>query len=220
MAALLTLLRTRTVTPAIELVDADRAPTAAGGLIAFIGLIVLLQAAGKGVVRAFFNVYLDAGLDVSPAQIGAIIGAAQLRPVLAALVTPALMARWGAARTCLWATLGLVICLVPLALIPHWIAAGLGFMGVMAMGALIGPARTIFSQEAVAPSQRATMSAATVIGLALGWSTTAMAGGYVIVALGYKSLFLLGAGLTALAVVLLATYLGARVAAVARVRPT
>jgi hypothetical protein len=43
-------------------------------LLAFFGLIVFLQSIGEGAVRAFFNVYLDTGLAVPSAQIGAIMG--------------------------------------------------------------------------------------------------------------------------------------------------
>jgi hypothetical protein len=73
--------------------------TAGRGLLIFIGLLVLLETLGEGVVRAFFNVYLDAGLHVPTARIGAIFSVAQGLPIVAALITPAVMARLGKTTT-------------------------------------------------------------------------------------------------------------------------
>ena len=68
-------------------------------LLIFFGVIVFLQAIGEGAVRTFFNVFLDAGLAVLPAQIGAVMGVAQLLPVAVALSIPFLLARWGTGFT-------------------------------------------------------------------------------------------------------------------------
>jgi hypothetical protein len=57
-------------------------------------------------VRTFFNVYLDAGLAVPSAQIGTIMGAAQLLPIVAALAAPILMARLGTGYALAGAILG------------------------------------------------------------------------------------------------------------------
>jgi predicted MFS family arabinose efflux permease len=147
------------------------------GLITFVGLVVFLQMAGEGTVRAFFNVYLDAGLQISTAQIGMLMGVGQLLPVLAALVAPLLMARWGAGQTMSVATLGSALSLLALALVPHWLGASLAFVAVTAMTALAGPARSVFTQEAVMPTWRTAISTVTTMGLALGWSAAAWTGG-------------------------------------------
>ena len=89
-------------------------------------LVVLLQVAGEGAARTFFNVYLDAGLHVPTAQIGVLSAAGQLLAVPAALAAPLLMARWGKERTFVLGSLGMTLSLLPLALIFHWGAAGLG----------------------------------------------------------------------------------------------
>ncbi len=162
-----------------------------------LGAIVVLQTAAEGPVRAFFNVYLDRGLGVAPSQIGLLIGAAQLLPVCGALVTVSLLTRLGAARTLSLASSGMVLALLVLAGIPLWSGAGLGFMGVMTMAAMHNPARSVFSQELVTARWRGTTAAILTIGTALGWATTAAAGGYIISAVGFGGLFALSAGLAA-----------------------
>ena len=166
------------------------------GLIALMALVVLLQVAGEGAARTFFNVYLDAGLHVPTAQIGVLSAAGQLLAVPAALAAPLLMARWGKERTFVLGSLGIALSLLPLALISHWGAAGLGFMGMMALVSIARPANTIYHQEIVSPGWRSAMSGATTMAAGLSWSAMAFGGGYLITALGYRSLFLTGAGLT------------------------
>jgi len=108
-----------------------------------------LQTAAEGPLRAFYNVYLDRGLGVPTEQIGGIIGLAQLLPVAGALLTVNLLARWGAARTLALESIGTAVALLPLAGIPLLGMAALGFMRVMTMAAVHGPAHSVFSQELV-----------------------------------------------------------------------
>jgi MFS family permease len=187
----------------------DALPTSRRPLPLFFVLagIALLQSAAEGPVRAFFNVYLDRGLGVPPGQIGAIIGVAQLLPVLAALFTMHLLARWGAALTLGIGSIGTAVAILGLAAVPLLGAAATALMGVMTMAAIHAPARSVFSQQAVAPRWRTTTSAILTIGNALGWASTAAAGGFVIAVLGFEGLFALSAGLAAGAAVLaLATH--------------
>jgi MFS family permease len=172
------------------------------GTFLILGGIVLLQTAAEGPLRAFFNVYLDRGLGVPTEQIGGIIGLAQLLPVAGALLTVNLLARWGAARTLALGSIGTAVALLPLAGIPLLGMAALGFMGVMTMAAVHGPARNVFSQELVGPRWRTTTAAILTIGTALGWAITAAAGGFVIGSMGFRGLFALSAGLAVGAAVL------------------
>jgi predicted MFS family arabinose efflux permease len=165
--------------------------------MALLALIVLLQVGGEGVARIFFNVYLDAGLRVPTAQIGVLLAAGQLLAVPAALVTPLLVARWGLGRIFVASSLGMALSLLPLALVPHLLAAGFGLMGVLALAAIARPVITVFQMEIVSPAWRAAMSGAGLMAVGLGQAVVAISGGYIIVALGYRSLFLTGAGLTA-----------------------
>jgi hypothetical protein len=175
----LALLATRSVDGRQAQTYTASAPVAAAGrasygLFVAIALTMALRFGGRASVVTFFNVYMDEGLGVSTVLIGALSATGQLLAVPAALAAPFLMARWGNARTIFWGTMGMALCTLPLALVPRWTAAGLGFVSSTALFSLTtGPIR-VFSQELVAPRWRAT-----------------------IVAFGYNTLFLVGAGLMA-----------------------
>lgn len=179
------------------------------GLFVLFGLVVLLQTAGEGAVRAFFNIYLDKTLQMPTAQIGAIFGVGQLLPVFVALVSPKLLGRWGAPLVLSWASMGAALASLVLAAFPHWVPATLGFMGVMSMLAINSPSRGIFSQEIVPPRWRTTTAGITTIGVGLGWAGTAAAGGYLIPRIGFAGLFLTGAMVAFMAAILLWGYIRA-----------
>ena len=87
--------------------------------------------------------------------------------------------------------------MLPLALIPQWWAAGAGFVGAIAMFSIsTGPIR-VYSQELVMPRWWGAMSGAVMMGSGLGIAVMTLIGGYAAAALGYRALFLIGAGLVA-----------------------
>ena len=176
------------------------------GIFVFLGLVVFLQTAGEGSVRAFFNVYLDQALQMPTTQIGAIFGIGQLVPVFISLIAPTLLSRWGAARVLALTSLGAGLVTLPLALFQHWIPATFGFVGLLSMLAINAPSRSIFSQEIVPPRWRTTTSAIATIGIGLGWASTALVGGYLIPRAGFSGLFWIGALLAFVAAVLLWGY--------------
>jgi len=200
--AVMSLLATRGTSARPRRQTVAEAGPAPHSLIALMALVVLLQLAGEGTARTFFNVYLNTALRIPTAQIGWLSAAGQLLSVPAALAAPPLMARWGKGRTYASASLGTALCLLPVALIPHWGAAGLGFMGMVALAAIARPANMVYHQEIVAPEWRAAMSGATTMASALSWAAMAFGGGYLITALGYRRLFLTGAGVTTAGVLL------------------
>jgi MFS family permease len=168
---------------------ANRAPY---GLLLAIALTMALRFGGRGTVTTFFNVYLDEGLGTSTVLIGVLSAIAQLLSVPAALAAPLLTARWGHPRPIFWGTLGMALCILPLAVIPHWAAAGLGFISSGALfSTSIGPIR-VFSQELVTPEWRPAMASAFMMGAGLAFSGMSLLGGYAIASLGYRPLFLIG----------------------------
>jgi MFS family permease len=172
----------------------NQAPIA---LILAIGLTMALRFGGRGILVTFFNVYLDDGLGVSIALIGALSATGQLLAVPSALIAPWLVARAGNVRIVSRGTLGMAFCLLPLALVPHWALAGLGLIGSTALfSATVGPIR-VFSQELVAPRWRASMASVFMMGPGLAFSAVSLLGGYAIASLGYQTLFLIAAGLMA-----------------------
>ncbi len=176
-----------------------------GPLLA-IALFTALRFGGRGPVVSFFNVYLDDGLGVSTALIGALSATAMLIAVPAALLAPLMVARRGNVRTIAWGMVGLALFTLPLALIPSWSVAGLAYIGSSAMFALtVGPLR-VFSQELVAPRWQASMASAFMMGAGLSLAAFSLLGGYIIVAQGYRTLFLLSVGLIAAATLLFWVY--------------
>jgi MFS family permease len=168
----------------------DRAPLL---LLVGFGCIVFLQAIGEGTVRNFFNIYLDAGVGVPPAQIGAIMGTAQLLPILAALSLPFFVAKWGTGNTLAMATAALALCLLPLAAsLPVW-GAAVAYTGAIGVMTLTGATRDLLGQELVTPRWRTTIQSAIIIGLALGWATIGVVGGWLIDAIGFGAMFFAGA---------------------------
>ncbi len=167
-------------------------------LFLLFGLVIFLERWGEGSVRAFFNVYLDSALRVDTVQIGVLLGVAQVVPIFAALVSPALLARAGPAGAYVLACVGQTGALLLLGASPMLAGASLGFVGVMTTVGLVGPAMTLLSQESVMPRWRTTMSAVNTIGQALGWAIAAAAGGYLVASIGFGGMFFVG-GIFALA---------------------
>jgi MFS family permease len=179
-----------------SLPDAPPSP-APYGMILAVALIMALRFGGRGATTTFFNVYLYEGLAAPTLLIGALTATSQLLSVPAALAAPVLVTRWGNPRTIFWGMIAMAGCILPLALVPHWTMAGVGFVSsAIFFSMTVGPMR-IFTQELVARPWRITMASGFMLGAGLAFAAISLAGGYAIVALGYRTLFLIGAGLTA-----------------------
>lgn len=183
---------------------AQQRPTA---ILLFVTLTIFLIAAVEGSLRSFFNVYLDTGLGLLPSHIGVIMGVGQLLPAAAALTAPVLMGSLGPGRTFSLTALAAGLFMVPMAFIAHWAAAAVSFVGIIGAVATSMPARNVFSQVCVGPEWRSSASAATTIGMGLGWAAMAALGGFIIEIWGFTALFLLAAGMALLDALLLALYL-------------
>jgi MFS family permease len=168
------------------------------GLLALIALVRLLQVAGLAALTTFFNVYLDTELLLPTAIIGVIIACGRLLGVPAALTTSALTARFGNRAVVIGASLGTALSILPIALIPHWGAAGLSFIGVIALSWIRYAASTVYFLELVPPARRATVSGVTEMAAGITFTVLTFGGGYAIALIGYRSLFLAGAVLTGL----------------------
>ena len=176
-------------------------------LIAFLTLIRLLVVTGVGTLFTFFNVYMDAGLHISTVHIGVLSAIGRLLSIPTALIVPLLTRRWGNGHTAAWASLGTAIAMLPLILISHWSAAGLGFIGVLALTSIRYPAFLVYTMEVVPPARRGTMSGAGEMASGLSFSAMALGGGYIIKAFGYRSFFLTGASLTVIGTLSFLIYL-------------
>ena len=174
----------------------SNAPALPLAAIVITSLISVLHVAGEAAARTFFNVYMDKGLNISLSLISVQLAAGQLLAVPAALSLPFFSARFGIRRTVVLVTVVTALFLFFMALVSHWIVAGLCLMGIMAMASLRRSAFAIFHQELVPVRWRTAMSGATAMMSGMGYSAMALGGGYMIPVAGYSSLFLTGAVLT------------------------
>ncbi len=179
-------------------VTAGQGSTAPLWIIGGVALAVLLRVVGEGVVRTFFNIYLDVDLRLSTVQIGLLMGVAQLLAVPASMVMPPLAGRWGNGLTYLLGTWAMMPSLLLIALIPHWTTAGLGYLGLFACIGLARPAIVAYQMDIVAPEWRTLMAGATTAAVGLGWAIASLGGGYLAIDAGYGTLFTTGAVLTGL----------------------
>ena len=157
------------------------------------GFIAMLRATGDSAPNIFFNVYLETGLQASTALIGLLVAICRLIAGVAALSMPLFVARWGKERVIGWGMLGVTLSLLPLALIPHWGAAEIGFIGVMALSAIVLAAYFVYGQELVSPGWQAVMSGVIATGGGMGGSLIIIFGSRMITAYGYDSFFLTAA---------------------------
>lgn len=164
--------------------------------IGLLSLSLLFQAAGQGAMMSFFNVYLDDGLHITTQVVGTISAISQVLSTFASLSMPLLARRWGNARVFTWSSIGATLCLLPLALVPHWSAAASGYLGVMVSYSLAFPAMNLYQMQLVAPQWRTAMSGTTAMANGLSTSATSFAGGQAIQAWGYRPFFLASAALT------------------------
>ncbi len=167
-------------------------------LILLLMLIRLLVTSGMSVMSSFFNVYLDRQLKTPTPQIGVVLAIGRLMSVPAALTVPFLTKRLGSGTSALCASLGTVLVVIPVALVPHWGVASLGFVGVLAFSTIRYPAFMVYTMNAVSTEQRGIMSGAGEMAAGLSFGTMALVGGYIITRLGYSSLFITSAVVTGL----------------------
>jgi MFS family permease len=160
-----------------------------------------LQIAGLAVTSTFSNLYLDAALHVPTAQIGVLLALGRLVSVPAALSSAVLSPRFGNRTVVIGASLATAVGMLPIALIPHWAAAGLSLMIVSGLSGVRYAASMVYFLDLVPPHRRATTAGVTEMAAGICFTALTFGGGYLITLLGYRALFLLGAALTGLSAV-------------------
>lgn len=168
------------------------------GLLAMIALVRTLQVAGVAAVSSYTNVYLDAGLGASTALIGAIIATGRLVGAGAALTTVGLTARFGNWSVVFWSSVVSALSLLPIALVPHWGAAAASFVAVIGLSWVRYTASLVYFLELVPEGARPTTAGVLEMAAGVCFTLVTFGGGLLIARLGYSSLFLAAAALTAL----------------------
>jgi len=171
--------------------------------ITLMAIYIFIRHAGWATCQSFCNAYMDADLQLSTSSIGLITSVVQVVAIIASLLTPRMMDRYNNGGALLLTTVGVALGLLPLGLIPHWTAAGIGRIGYQIATAMWIPVLQVFQMELVDAEWRALTYGITSMAMGLGFGTLSLAGGYIIAALGYRSVFLIGAGLEIVAAVVL-----------------
>lgn len=180
--------------------------TAAYGLIIFMAIVRFFQVAGIGSASTFFNVYMDNGLGVATVTIGILTAAARLAAVPAALMGPALSARFGFGATAIFASFCAFLGMLPLALVPSPLVGGAGYITLMAFTSMRYPTFYVYMMERTPERLRSVMNGGNEMAAGLSFSLMSFIGGYVIVTFGYTATFLGGALLTLAGTVIFAVY--------------
>ncbi len=171
--------------------------------IALMSVYIFIRHAGWATCQSFCNAYMDADLHLSTSAIGLITSGVQVVAIIASLLTPRVMARYSNSGALLIATVGVALGLLPLGLFPHWVAAGIGRTGYQISTAMWIPILQVFQMELVDPEWRAITYGISSMAMGLGFGALSLAGGYIIHAFGYRSIFLVGAALELVSAVVL-----------------
>ncbi|MCB0127077.1 MAG: hypothetical protein KDE58_32675, partial [Caldilineaceae bacterium] len=171
-----------------------------------VGLLVLhvyLSQLGPASCQFFCSAYMDTTLLLSAAAIGLLTGIGQFTTILAPLLTPRLVARHGNGWTLMATSLGTALSLLPLALIPHWSAAGVGRLGALALAAIWMPALQVFQMELVDPRWRTVTYGIVSMAMGCAYASVGFIVGRVVSGWGYSTLFSLALAMTLLGTVLM-----------------
>jgi MFS family permease len=171
--------------------------------IASIVVYVYVRHAGWATGRAYANAYMDTELHLSTASIGLITSAGQFLAILAPLLNLRVAARRSNGWIVLVTTLGIAASLIPLALIPHWAAVAAGRLVFVVLSSAWLPALQAFQMQRVDPEWRSIAYGAVAMAMGSGFGTMSLAGGYVVAARGYRTLFALGVVLSLVAAALI-----------------
>lgn len=165
-------------------------------LIGVMTFIRLFQVAGTATTYVYFNVYMDTQLGVSAGVIGGIAAIGRLIAVPMALFVPTLVRRWGNVNIIIWGSLATALFLLPLALVEHWLAAAIGFIGVSSIGFIRYTAFVVYILDLVPKVQQSVMAGTGEMAAGFSFAIMALGGGIILSLFSFRDLFLLGAALS------------------------
>lgn len=180
----------------------DPMPHRAGWTMSFLALVTILtlirlfQVAGSATAIVYFNVYMDTRLLVSAGVIGSIAAIGRLIGVPLTLAVPRMARRWGHVNVVIAGSLVTALCLLPLALVEHWLAAAIGYIGISATMYIRYTAFTVYMLDLVPKVQQSIMSGSGEMAAGFAFALMALGGGIVLASFSFRDLFLLGAALS------------------------
>lgn len=171
--------------------------------IALMFLYVYIRQASWASCQSFCNPYMDQALRYSSATIGTITAFGQIVAIGASLLLPSLLKKRNAGWMLITATVGLGISLLLLALSSHWVVVTLGRLGVLVTMAMWLPTLQVYQMEIVEESSRGIVYGAMSMAMGLGFATMSYTGGFVIESYGYGAIFIVGACISGVAVIIM-----------------
>lgn len=178
--------------------------------VALMVVYVCLRHAGWATCQVFCNAYMDTDLNLLTSSIGLITGVGQFVAVFASLLTPRLAAHHSNGWVLMTSTLATTIGLMLLGLIPHWAAAAVAQLCILVMSAVWMPALQAFQMDLVDSQWRSLAYASVSVAMGLGFGSVSLLGGYVVVAAGYRTVFLVGVILSTVSAALMWVMLRSR----------
>ncbi|MFT5196371.1 MAG: MFS family permease [Cellvibrionaceae bacterium] len=165
-------------------------------LIVAIAFIRLLQVAGLAATATFINVYLDSALQQSTSRIGLLTSFSRLAGVAGALLFPYLTRKYSNITVAIVGSLGAALFILPIAFIPIWWVAGLGFICARFLTGMRYPAFQVYILEMFETRYHALMSGVMALAAGLSFALMALSGGYIITLFSFRNLFLTGSSIT------------------------
>ncbi|MBC7234459.1 MAG: MFS transporter [Chloroflexi bacterium] len=162
-------------------------------------LVAFLNNGAHASCKSFASAYMDRVFHLPTALIGAVTSAGMFMAIPAALSSPQLSKGRGNGFVMGISSLGVAAGLAIMGTVPHWLGTAAGLIGVYAILAFWRPAFQALQMDIAEPQWRAVVSGASAMGMSLGFGSVSWTGGYVVTHWGYRSEFLLGAGLAVLA---------------------
>lgn len=166
-------------------------------MMALIFIYACLYNGGSATWTGFCNAYMDSDLHLPTSAIGVITGAAQFLAISAPLLIAGIRSRLGNGWILVLTSLATGLSLAPVGLVHHWAVAAQARLFTLALAAIWLPALQAFQMEMVGPERWSVASGALSMAISLGFGIVTGVGGRIVTMMGYGSLFLIGAGLTA-----------------------
>ncbi len=165
-------------------------------LILVIAFIRMMQVAGLATTATFINVYLDTELAQPTSRIGLLTSFSRLAGVAGALLFPLLSKRYSNIVVAIIGSLGAALFIFPIAFIPVWWVAGLGFIMARFLTGMRYPAFQVYVLELFETRHHALMSGVMAFSAGLSFALMALSGGYIVTLFSFRNLFLTGATIT------------------------
>ena len=165
-------------------------------LILIIAFIRMMQVSGLATTATFINVYLDTELAQPTSRIGLLTSFSRLAGVAGALLFPILSKKYSNIAVAIVGSLGAALFIFPIALIPTWWVAGLGFIMARFLTGMRYPAFQVYILELFETRYHALMSGVMAFAAGLSFALMALSGGYIITLFSFRNLFLTGATIT------------------------